>query len=145
MRAVLFDSSIYITELRTGKEAILTLRRLAPDSFVWLSAVVLQELYAGAGARDRPIIERLEHDFDRIRRILVPNLSDWSQTGRVLARLADETNYERIGQARLTNDALIASGAARQGITVITHNAGDFARLALLRPFQWELWNPLGA
>src|SRR5256884_3132455 len=43
----LFDSSIYITALRTGDEAALSLRRLAVDSPIWLSAVVLEELYAG--------------------------------------------------------------------------------------------------
>ncbi len=47
MQPVLFDSSIYITALRTGDEAALSLRRLAVDSPIWLSAVVLEELYAG--------------------------------------------------------------------------------------------------
>ena len=40
MQPVLFDSSIYITALRNGDEAALSLRRLAVDSPVWLSAVV---------------------------------------------------------------------------------------------------------
>jgi predicted nucleic acid-binding protein len=43
--------------------------------------------------------------------------------------------YERIGQTRLTNDALIAMRAARQGITIITANERDFARLARFGPF----------
>jgi hypothetical protein len=42
---------------------------------------VLEELYAGSSDRDRSVIERLERDFDRAQRILVPNLSDWTQTG----------------------------------------------------------------
>ncbi len=100
---------------------------------------MLEELYAGVSARDRRVVERLERDFDRARRILVPNLSDWAQVGRVLARLAADYGYERIGQARLTNDALIAMSAARQGITVITSNARDFARLAQFRSFLWEV------
>src|SRR5438128_9488936 len=78
-------------------------------------------------------------DFDRARRILVPNLTDWAQTGKVLARLASEYGYEEIGQARLTNDALIAMSAARQGITVLTTNERDFARLSQFHPFKWEL------
>ncbi len=139
MRPVLLDSSIYITALRAGDEAVLTLRRLAPEALVWLSAVVLEELYAGVSRRDRRVVERLERDFDRARRILVPNLNDWTQAGKVLARLAAEYGYERIGQARLTNDALIAMSAARQGITVITANERDFARLAQFRPFSWEV------
>lgn len=139
MRPILFDSSIYITALRAGGEAVLTLRRWAPDAPVWLSAVVLEELYAGVSVHDRRVVERLERDFDSARRILVPNLNDWTQAGRVLARLAAEYDYERIGQARLTNDALIAMSAARQGITVLTANERDFARLAQFRPFLWEV------
>jgi predicted nucleic acid-binding protein len=107
MQPVLFDSSIYITALRTGDEAALSLRRLAVDSPIWLSAVVLEELYAGIAPRGRHVLERFERDFEKARRILVPNLNDWTQAGKVLARLAAKYDYEKIGQGRLTNDALI--------------------------------------
>jgi len=139
MQPVLFDSSIYISALRRSDEAALALRRFASDAPVWLSAVVLEELYAGAADRDRHVVERLERDFDRAKRILVPNLSDWTQVGRVLARLVAKYQYEKIGQGRMTNDALIAVSAGRQGITVITANERDFSRLAEFRPFQWQL------
>ena len=139
MQPVLFDSSIYITALRTGDEAALMLRRLGTDAPVWLSSVVLEELYAGTNPRNRRVLERLERDFERARRILVPNLRDWTQTGRVLALLATKYDYERIGQGRLTNDALVAMSAGRSGITVITANARDFARLAEFGHFQWQV------
>jgi predicted nucleic acid-binding protein len=139
MQPVLFDSSIYITALRAGEEAALAVKRLAVNSPVWLSSVVLEELYAGVAPRRRGVLERLEHDFDKARRILVPNLTDWTQTGKVLARLAVKYDYEQIGQGRLTNDALIAMSAGRSGITVITANARDFMRLAEFRPFQWRV------
>src|SRR5882724_13592286 len=130
MQPALFDSSIYISALRQGNEAALALRRLATDSPVWLSSVVLEELYAGAGDRDRRAVERLERDFDKAKRILVPNLSDWTQAGRVLARLAAKYHYEKIGQGRWTNDALIAVSAGRLGVRVITANQRDFKRFA---------------
>ena len=139
MPSVLFDSSIYITALRQGNDATVALRRVAADSPLWLSSVVLEELYAGAGDRERPVVANLERDFDKAKRILVPNLSDWAQTGKVLARLAAKHHYERIGQGRLTNDALIAMSAGRVGITVITANERDFRRLAELRTFQWRV------
>lgn len=138
MQPVLFDSSIYIAALRKGNESVVTLRRAAAAP-LWLSAVVLEELYAGARERERKVVERLERDFERIRRILVPNLSDWAQTGRVLARLADKYDYEQIGLGRLTNDALIAMSAGRMGIRVLTANQRDFHRLAEFRTFQWEV------
>src|ERR1700733_4407037 len=128
MQPVLFDSSIYITALRTGDKAALTLKRLAANSPVWLSSVVLEELYAGVARRNRHVLERLERDFEKAKRILVPNLSDWTQTGKVLAQLTARYDYEQIGQGRLTNDALLAMSAGRSGITVITANARDFTR-----------------
>jgi len=139
MQPALFDSSIYITALRRGGDAVLALRRFTIDAPLWLSAVVLEELYAGAADRDRQIVERLERDFDRAKRILVPNLSDWTQAGRVLARLAAKYHYEKIGQGRLTNDALIAVSAGRLGVRVITANERDFKRVAEFRAFQWQV------
>jgi predicted nucleic acid-binding protein len=139
MQPALFDTSIYISALRRRSEAALAVRRLAAAAPLWLSAVVLEELYAGAGDRERRAVERLERDFDRVKRILVPNLSDWTQTGRVLARLATKYGYEQIGQGRLTNDALIAMSAGRLGIQVLTANERDYRRLAEFHSFQWRV------
>jgi len=139
MKGALLDSSVYISGMRQGNEAVLALRRSSGDTPLWLSAVVLEELYAGASGRVRRSLERMEREFDRMKRILVPNLSDWTETGRVLARLAAKYGYEKIGQGRLANDAVIAISAARMGITVITANERDFKRLAEFRAFQWEL------
>lgn len=64
MQPVLLDSSIYISALREGEQALLALRQLAPKEPLWLSSVVLEELYAGVNARDRRVVERLERDFE---------------------------------------------------------------------------------
>jgi predicted nucleic acid-binding protein len=138
MPPVLFDASVYISAFRRGGDASLLFRRWTGASPLWLSSVVLEELYAGALAKDHAVLEKLERDFDRARRILVPNLSDWTQAGKVLARLGRKYGYERIGKARLTNDALVAMSAARTGITVITANPRDFARLGEFRTFAWQ-------
>jgi predicted nucleic acid-binding protein len=94
-------------------------------------------LYAGVKPRDSRIVERLERDFGKAQRILVPNLNDWTLTGKVLACLAAKQGFEQIGRARLTNDALLAMSAARRGITIITANERDFGRLAQFHPFRW--------
>ena len=142
MQPVLFDTSIYITALRLRPEAALGLRRIAAGGPVWLSSVVLEELYAGASTRSRHIVERLERDFHRAGRILVPSFTDWTQTGKVLALLGAKYDYEQIGRGRLTNDSLIAMSAGRLGITVITANARDFAKLSEFRPFPWRVERP---
>jgi predicted nucleic acid-binding protein len=138
MHPALLDSAIYITAMRQGDRSILALRRYSVDAPLWLSAVVLEELYAGAYDRVRQAVERLERDFDKVNRILVPNLSDWARSGRILARVASKYNYENIGLGRLTNDALIATSASRMGVRVVTANEQDFGRLAEFHTFQWE-------
>jgi predicted nucleic acid-binding protein len=139
VQPALFDTSIYAAALRSGDDGILGIRRLDSGSLVWLSSVVLAELYAGAGDRGRPVVERLERDFERAKRVLVPNLGDWAEAGRVLSRLAAKYGFEQIGRGRLTNDALIAMSAGRLGIKVITTNERDFRRLAEFRSFEWHV------
>jgi predicted nucleic acid-binding protein len=139
MPPFLLDTSNYVSALRRGNYEALALRTLAYDGPLWLSAVVLEELYAGATERDREMLERMERDFELARLILTPNLSDWVQAGKVLARLAAKYDYETIGRGRLTNDALIAMSAARLNIKVITANGRDFRRLAEFREFQWQV------
>jgi predicted nucleic acid-binding protein len=135
---ILFDSSVYIAGLRASGDSATVLQRWAKDSPLWLSSVVLEELYAGAHPADRRILERLERDFAKAQRVLVPSLNDWSSAGKILAAVAQSHGYEKIGRTRLTNDALIATSAARNGIQVITLNARDFALLARFCPLQWR-------
>jgi predicted nucleic acid-binding protein len=134
----LFDSSVYITALRASSDSAIVLQRWVMESPLWLSAVVLEELYAGASSTDRRILEKLERDFEKANRVLVPNLSDWTNAGKILATVTQKHGYEKIGKARLTNDALIATSAARNGISVITTNPRDFALLAEFCPLQWQ-------
>jgi len=136
---VLFDSSVYIGAFRGNRDAGLIFERSRQKAPIWVSSVVLEELYAGADAAGSRLIGKLERDFERARRVLVPNLSDWTQTGRILAKIGAKYGFERIGQGRLTNDALIAASAARCGIEVITVNARDFARLAEFCPLEWRV------
>jgi predicted nucleic acid-binding protein len=135
--AVLFDTTLYVSAFRSADFS--TLRQNAAKSTVWLSSVVLEELYAGTSDRDHQDIESLERDFRKARRLVVPLLSDWTQTGKLLASLAVKYGYEPVGRGRLTNDALIACSAGRMGITVITANVRDFRRLSEFQPFQWRV------
>lgn len=135
---ILFDSSVYIAAFRLGGDHSLVSSRWTAEAPLWLSSVVLEELYAGSRPDNRRELERLERDFDKARRLLVPNLGDWTTAGRILAGIAENHGYEKIGRARLTNDALIATSAARTGIRVLTINARDYALLARFCPLQWE-------
>ena len=135
---VLFDSSIYIAALREGGDTPLLLRRWAEKDPIWIHAVVLHELYAGANAQGVKALAKLEGDLRSGGRILVPELNDWTGAGKILSRLARKYGYERIGRTRLTNDALIAVSAARTGMKLITANKRDFERIAEFCSLQWQ-------
>lgn len=138
MQSALFDTSIYVSALRRG-DAGRAVASFVSENEMWLSAVVLGELYAGAQERDRHVVELIESHFEKESRILLPELDDWIQAGRVLSRLAAKYDYERIGRNRLTNDALMAMSAARAGVTIVTANVRDFRRLAEFRAFSWQV------
>ena len=144
MSGILFDTSVYISALRQGDAAILGLRRAARSNErqtrpLWLSAVVLEELYVGAAdAKTRRDLQRLEREFLRIGRLLVPDRRDWTSAGQVLAQVGQKYGFNLVGKARLTNDALIAMSVASHGFTVQTKNPGDFQLLAEFRHFDWE-------
>lgn len=139
MPAVLFDSSLYIRAFRRGEASPALRLHLPGDVVVWLSAVVLEELYAGASAKDLDFLGEMESEFRGANQMVVPDLEDWVLAGRILARVAAKYGFEEIGRGRLTNDALIAGSAGRHGITVFTENRRDFARIAEFYPFPCEI------
>lgn len=142
---VAFDTSIYIRALRRNGSEILNRRntsRQNPNVFqpIWLSAVVLEELYVGASSKSAvKILTRFEKDFTNINRLFVPNQTDWTMTGQILNRIGEKYGFEIVGKARLTNDALLATGVARMGLTLITANAKDFKLISEFRPFKWKI------
>jgi predicted nucleic acid-binding protein len=140
MKPILFDTSVYITSLRRGDDQLMQTRNLEHGSPLWLSAVVLEELYAGADGAGRKKLARFERDFDKVGQLLVPALGDWTRTGRVLAQIGEKYGYEQIGRGRLTNDTLISASASRLGITLLTVNERDFAKITEFCPLKWELW-----
>jgi predicted nucleic acid-binding protein len=145
MPGILFDTSVYISALRQGDETILSLRRAARSRDnvtrpLWLSAVVLHELYLGAqGARARSELQRLEREFVKVDRLLIPSRNDWTTAGLALSKIGRKYGFELIGRARMTNDALIAMSCASRGLVVQTKNPGDFKLIAEFRSFEWEV------
>ena len=141
MLNILFDTSVYIEALRRRDASLMLTRGAFAGERLWLSAVVVEELLAGATGAATKAVERLAGDFRKVGRLLVPNETDWITAGKTLARIASAYGYEAIGRSRLTNDTLIATSAARQGTTVLTVNGRDFEPIATVRPdFQWRLW-----
>jgi predicted nucleic acid-binding protein len=141
---ILFDTSVYISALRRGVFSILSSRRAARRGEaevrpLWLSVVVLEELLVGARERKmKKLLAHLEREFERAGRLLVPVQSDWTVSGQVLALIGEKYGYEKVGRARMTNDALIATSASRSGIVVQTINDVDYRMISEFRPFEWD-------
>ena len=143
MAGTIFDTSVYINALRRSDLSVFAQIRIADEEGsnepLYLSAVVLEELYVGAfDDKLKKLLAKYEKNFETINRLLIPNQSDWTSGGQVLSHVGRKYGFETVRRARMTNDCLIAMTAARQGLTVITHNAADFKIIAEFRPFKWK-------
>jgi predicted nucleic acid-binding protein len=143
LAGIIFDSSVYIDALRRGDEGVFFVRSYEDENGqipVWLSAVVLEELYAGAvEQRTQRLFGRMERAFDSINRLLVPDKGDWVETGKILNKIGERFGCEQIGKGRITNDTLIATSSARRGFTLVTSNAKDFDRINIFRQLKVRL------
>lgn len=142
MSGNIFDTTIYVNALRSGDLSVFSQRRSSSEDEnqpLWLSAVVLEELYVGANSgKLKKLLGKFERDFDKINRLLVPNKNDWTSCGQVLSLIGRKHGFEMVRRARMTNDCLIAMTAARNALTIFTHNAADFKLIAEFRPFKWQ-------
>jgi predicted nucleic acid-binding protein len=137
LSGILYDTSIYVAALRQGNTSIFVERR-DEKTPLWLSAVVLEELYVGSQNREiKKLLAKFEKDFEKVNRLLVPIKTDWTTCGQVLSNIGQKYGYDEVKKARMTNDCLIAMSVARNGFTVITKNADDFRKINEFRSFKW--------
>lgn len=143
IKPTVFDTSVYINALRNGDANILSQKNLSNEntlSPLWLSVVVLEELYAGASDKKSvKALNKFEKEFTQINRLLTPNQSDWSIAGQILNKIGNKHGFEKIGKARLTNDTILAMSVARNGFTLLTTNAKDFELISEFREFDWQI------
>jgi predicted nucleic acid-binding protein len=141
------DTNIFVDGFRkeeTQADVFAFLGRALP--FTYLSAVVMQELAAGArtprAARD--VQQGVFDPFERRRRVFAPSSAAFAESGRVLAEVAAREGWQLLDEKpSLLNDALIAASCREQGITLITKD-GDFKRLApFVKGFRYAApWPP---
>jgi predicted nucleic acid-binding protein len=127
------DTNIFVDGFRSEEaqaELFAFLRRALP--FTYLSAVVMQELAAGARTSEtaRDVQQGVFDPFERRRRIFAPSAAAFVASGRALAAVADREGWRLLDEnPSLLNDALIAAACREEGVTLITEDA-DFKRLA---------------
>jgi len=125
----LIDTSIYIPFInRAITHPVLKFGDMTP--LLYMSAVVMEELYAGAFDKTSiRVLDRLFKTFDQLGRIVTPDYSDWQQAGKIIAKLGKKYGFEEVYLSHLLNDILIALSARRVGATLFTNNQKDYSRL----------------
>jgi predicted nucleic acid-binding protein len=126
---VIFDTSIYIPFINQGI-AYPTTELNIGKPIPYMSAVVIEELYAGAFDRvSIKLLDRMYEVFEKLGRLIAPEASDWQKTGKIIAKLGNKYGFEDTFLSRITNDILIALSARRIGAVVVTHNTKDFLKI----------------
>lgn len=137
-RRYVIDTNVYIEALRSeSSQASLSafLSSFAP--FIWLSAVVAQELRAGVSGRAATTLEHaLFTPFERRGRCLTPSYAAWADTGRVLSALVERPEWRSVSRS-FVNDVLLAQSCRESGAILVTRNTRDFERIAAVRPFDF--------
>ena len=138
---VALDTNIFIDGFRNEDaqaDVFAFLNRALP--FTYLSAVVMQELAAGARTAQaaRDVQRGVFEPFERRRRVFAPSGTAFVESGRIIAAVAARDGWHVFDEnPSLLNDALIAASCREQGITLIT-NDGDFKRLSpFVRGFRY--------
>jgi predicted nucleic acid-binding protein len=125
------DTNIYIDAFRDPSVEAALLRffgRALP--FTFLSAVVMQELVAGAGtpARVRELERSVFQPFVRRARVFAPMTTAFVRSGRLIAAVAAREGWPTVREnPSLLNDALLAASCRDSGITLVTQDS-DFDR-----------------
>lgn len=130
------DTSVYIPFINQGiMHPVFSDESVRP--VLYMSAVVLSELYAGAhDSQSIKLLDKLCQTFHNVARLITPDEGDWQKTGGIVARLKIKYGFETKYIARIQNDILIARSARKLGAFVVTRNEKDFRRIQEFTDFR---------
>ena len=119
-RAEVPDTGVFIQLMRT--HALWpAFRQSIASGRIWLSSVVVAELYAGTRSReDALLLDRMVAAMHGVDRLLTPTAEEWARAGRLIAR-----RVRLHGDVRPRDhlaDVLIVLSAARLNAVVLTTN-----------------------
>ena len=106
MNKFLLDTNIYIDYYNSNKFADTLDKSKAPGK-VYVSAVVIMELYSGAFTKSEiKIVDDLAQTARITNKLVLPPGPDYFEAGKLLARLQRQKGYEIKKTLGLTNDVL---------------------------------------
>ena len=139
-RKLLFDTNIYIDAVQVGPAAETYQLLLSTVPRTYLSAVVVQELYAGTlDAFGERLVDKLVRQTEKTGRIVNPTYEEWKEAGRILARIGRREPAQRTRIARLVNDVLLAMSTFQIGATLLTLDREDFRLIRRYKRFSVEI------
>ena len=108
--------------------------------FTYLHAIVAQELLLGAveSRRSRQIHAAYLAPFEARGRVITPSYQTWKRSGELVAALVRRRVIAPGSFGRsFVNDALLAASCREAGLTLVTANVRDFARLQRVERFEF--------
>ena len=133
-RFVIFDTSIFIDHLRTGRHEE---RIESVTGLIRTSSVVLAELWRGAV---KPAERKFLRALERNHPILTPTEKNWLESGQILGKIYADTGFTPDKLRDLHFDVLIALTARSYGARLVTSNRSDFEMIDRHRRLQLEIW-----
>jgi predicted nucleic acid-binding protein len=131
---VLFDTSVLVDDLRTGRHQE---RIRSVTGLIRTSSVVLAELWRGATKiAEREFLRTLARNHP----ILTPTEKNWLESGDILARVHAARGFTPGKLRDLHFDVLIALTARSHGARLITTNRADFELIHHFRKIRLEIW-----
>lgn len=133
MTRYVLDTNLYVEASRDRSLAAPLLEfvdRFLP--FIHLSAVVVQELLAGAVTRAaaRLVDQNVVRPYERVGRVVTPSYRCYKDAGLVLAALIGSGTVLARTERGFVNDVLLAASCREGGFTLLTRNTRDFRRIA---------------
>jgi predicted nucleic acid-binding protein len=131
---IIFDTSILIDDLRTGRHQE---RIRSISGLIRTSAVVLAELWRGA---TKPAEQEFLRTLARNHPILTPTEKTWLESGDILRKIRAARGFAPQKLRDLHFDVLIALTARSCGARLITTNRTDFEMIHHYRKLRIEIW-----
>ena len=135
MQNELWDTSVYITKIRTGIDWL-----SEQQEGHYLSSVVIAELATGF-VQKKEILKDFEGCINRFKqknKLITPTQHDWYLTGLIIGEIILRRPDLKNKKALLFNDCLIAASSRIVNAKVVTANKADFELIRRWLNFEVE-------